>query len=174
MKLDNTCDLGDLVREGSTSVTGFRVLPPVFQHHGRRQRFSGPVTTIECVDDNALVKAMLEGDGTADLAGQRTARVLVIDGGASLRRALIGGNLAALATRNGWAGLVVNGCVRDSLELAGCDIGIRALGLMPMPPDKRGTGRTDVPVTVQGVPIRPGDWLVADEDGIVLLSRRPS
>lgn len=173
MNLNNTCDLGDLHRDGAVSAAGFRVLPPVFRHHGRRQRFSGPVATIECIDDNALVKAVLEGDGSAELAGQRVPQVLVIDGGASLRRALIGGNLAALAVKNGWAGIVVNGCVRDALELADCEIGIRALALMPMPPDRRGSGRRDVPVQVQGVDIRPGDWLVADEDGIVLLARQP-
>ena len=173
MNLNNTCDLGDLHRDGDSAAGGYRVLPPVFQHHGRHLQFSGPVVTIECLEDNALVKAALEGDGTVEVAGQRIGQVLVIDGGASLRTALIGGNLAALAARNGWAGIVVNGCVRDTRELAECNIGIRALALMPMPPNKKGSGRCDVQVTVQGVVVQPGDWLVADEDGIVLLTRRP-
>jgi regulator of ribonuclease activity A len=95
--------------------------------------------------------------------------VLVVDGGSSLRRALVGGNIAASAERNGWAGVVVDGCVRDAAELATCDIGIRALALMPLPTERRQQGLRDVPLIVQGISVRPGDWLVADEDGIVLL-----
>ena len=101
-------------------------------------------------------------------------RVLVVDGGASLRRALVGGNLAAAAARNGWAGLVVDGCVRDSAELALADVGIRALALMPLPTERRQAGAVDVPVLIQGVRVQPGDWLVADADGIVLLASAPS
>ena len=100
-------------------------------------------------------------------------RVLVVDGGASLRRALVGGNIGAAAARNGWAGVVVNGCVRDAAELAASAVGIRALALMPLPTDKRNEGQRDVPVQVQGVAVRPGDWLFADEDGIVVLPAAP-
>jgi len=101
-------------------------------------------------------------------------RVLVVDGGGSLRRALVGGNLAAAAARNGWAGLVIDGCVRDVAELAQCDLGIRALALMPLPTERRGEGQRDVLLQLQGVRVQPGDWLVADEDGIVVLTRRPA
>jgi regulator of ribonuclease activity A len=95
--------------------------------------------------------------------------VLVVDGGGSLRRALVGGNIAAAAARNGWAGVVVDGCVRDVDELRACQVGIRALALIPLPTEKRGQGERDVAVQVQGVWVRPGDRLVADADGIVLL-----
>jgi regulator of ribonuclease activity A len=95
--------------------------------------------------------------------------VLVVDGGGSLRRALVGGNLAAAAAKNGWAGIVVDGCVRDAAEIGACAVGIRALALMPLPTDKRNEGQRDVPVQVQGVRIRPGDRLFADADGIVVL-----
>jgi regulator of ribonuclease activity A len=95
--------------------------------------------------------------------------VLVVDGAGSLRRALLGGNLGAAAARNGWAGLVIDGCVRDVAELAACDVGIRALAAMPLPTDRRAPGLVDVPVLIQGVWVRPGDRLVADADGIVVL-----
>jgi Demethylmenaquinone methyltransferase len=85
-----------------------------------------------------------------------------------LRRALVGGNLAAAAARNGWAGVVVDGCVRDVAELNAAAVGIRALGLMPLPTEKRNQGQRDVAVQIQGVWVRPGDWLYADADGIVI------
>jgi regulator of ribonuclease activity A len=94
--------------------------------------------------------------------------VLVVDGGGSLRRALVGGNLAAAAARNGWAGIVVDGCVRDVAELNATGVGIRALGLMPLPTEKRNEGQRDVVVQIQGVRVQPGDWLYADADGIVI------
>ena len=95
--------------------------------------------------------------------------MLLVDGGASMRRALVGGNLAAAAARNGWAGVVVHGCVRDSAELAQSEVGIRALALMPLPTEKRNQGERDVAVQIEGVWVRPGDWLYADEDGIVVM-----
>ena len=91
-------------------------------------------------------------------------------GGASLRRALVGGNLGAAAARNGWAGVVVDGAVRDLAELSACEVGIRALALMPLPTEKRNQGQRDVPVMVQGVIVRPGEWLYADEDGVVVMA----
>jgi regulator of ribonuclease activity A len=99
-------------------------------------------------------------------------KVLVVDGGGSLRRALLGGNLGAAAARNGWAGVVVDGCVRDVNELAEFDIGIRALASMPLPTEKRNAGESDVAVQIQGVWVRPGDWLYADEDGMVVASSK--
>jgi regulator of ribonuclease activity A len=137
----------------------------VFQAYGGRPAFAGPVATVSCHEDNTSVKAMVESPGHG--------RVLVVDGGGSLRHALVGGNLAAAAARNGWAGVVVDGCVRDVAELAVLDIGIRALALMPVPPVRRHAGRVDVPVRIQGVTVRPGDWLVADADGIVVLAAEP-
>ena len=154
-----TCDLCDVHKNNVDG--GFRVLPPVFRDFSKRLKFAGPVSTVKCFEDNTLVKAAVDSPGQG--------RVLVVDGGSSLRRALVGGNLGAAAARNGWAGVVVDGCVRDSAELAQCDVGIRALALMPLPTEKRNEGQRDVPVQVQGVWVRPGDWLYADADGIVVM-----
>jgi regulator of ribonuclease activity A len=158
--ITSTCDLCDLHKGDTTGA--FRVLPPVFRSFGGRAAFAGPVTTVKCFEDNTSVKALLEGPGEG--------RVLVVDGAASLRRALIGGNIAAAAARNGWAGVVVDGCVRDLAELAACDVGIFALAPMPLPTERRQAGLVDHPVLVQGVTVRPGDWLVADADGIVVMA----
>lgn len=157
----STCDLCDAHKSDASGA--FRVLPPVFQSFGALAAFHGPVATLKCFEDNALVKEAVH------TAGQ--GRVLVVDGGASLRRALVGGNLAAAAARNGWAGVVVNGCVRDAAELNAERIGIRALALIPMATEKRGSGEKDVAVQIQGIWVRPGDWLYADADGIVLSDR---
>src|SRR5450830_837383 len=108
------------------------VLPPVFKHYGQRVRFSGRVVTLKVHEDNALVRAMLETPGDGN--------VLVVDGGASMRRALVGGQLGLLAQENGWAGIVVNGCVRDTDELNACAIGVRALGVHPQKSSKKGAG----------------------------------
>lgn len=160
----STCDLCDAHKDAGDGGE-FRVLPPVFTSYGGRVRFAGPASTVKCHEDNSLVKAALDEPGRG--------RVLVVDGGGSLRRALVGGNLAAAAAKNGWAGLVVDGAVRDLAELAACDVGIRALAAMPMPTVKRNEGRRDVPVQVQGVRVAPGEWVVADEDGIVVMPARP-
>ena len=154
-----TCDLCDEHKNDSDG--GFRVLPPVFRDFGGRRKFSGAVVTVKCHEDNSLVKAALDGPGQG--------RVLVVDGGGSLRRALVGGNLGAAAARNGWAGVVVDGAVRDVAELAACALGIRALAAMPLPTEKRNQGQPEVPVVIQGVIVRPGEWLYADEDGIVVM-----
>jgi regulator of ribonuclease activity A len=161
MTLPSSCDVCDARRDDPA----LRVLAPLFRHFGGTPAFAGTVTTLQCFEDNTLVRAALETPGQG--------RVLVIDGGASLHTALVGGKLAELAARNGWAGIVVDGCVRDRDELAACAVGIRALGLCPMPPAKRGQGQRDVPVRIQGQPVRPGDWLLADADGIVVLERAP-
>ena len=155
----STCDLCDVHKHDAGGA--FRVLPPNFLAFGGRTAFAGTVSTVKCHEDNPSVKAAVESPGHG--------RVLVVDGGGSLRHALVGGNLAAAAARNGWVGLVVDGCVRDVAELAALDIGIRALAVMPLPTDRRHAGLVDVPVQVQGVAVRPGDWLVADADGIVVM-----
>ncbi|WP_439607398.1 ribonuclease E activity regulator RraA [Hydrogenophaga sp.] len=156
-----TCDLCDVHKNDGSGA--FRVLPPVFRDFGAARRFAGPVMTVKCFEDNTLVKAAVDSAGEG--------RVLVVDGGASLRRALLGGNLGAAAARNGWAGVVIDGCVRDVAELAACHTGIRALAAMPLPTEKRSEGQRDLAVQIQGVWVRPGDWLYADEDGIVVADR---
>lgn len=154
----STCDLCDAHKEDGV----LRVLPPVFRSFGGRVAFHGPVSTVKCFEDNSSVKAAVDSPGLG--------RVLVVDGGGSLRKALVGGNLAAAAARNGWAGLLVDGCVRDVAELAVADVGLLALACVPMPTVKRQPGETDVRVQVQGVWVEPGDWLYADADGVVLAS----
>ena len=154
----STCDLCDAHKGDETG--SFRWLPPLFQDFGGVAAFSGAVSTVQCYEDNTPVKAAVESAGHG--------RVLVVDGGGSLRRALVGGNLAAAAARNGWAGLVVHGCVRDVAELRACLVGIRALGLVPMPTQRRNDGLRDVAIQIDGVRVRPGDWLYADADGIVI------
>lgn len=158
----STCDLCD--EHKNVSDGSFRVLPPLFTDYGARRRFCGPVSTVQCLDDNSRVREAVNtpGDG----------RVLVVDGGGSLGRSLLGGNLAAAAAKNGWAGVVVHGAVRDKAELATSDLGIRAMALIPLPTERRDQGLRDVPVQISGVAVRPGDWLYADADGMVLLALR--
>ncbi|MCA6216454.1 ribonuclease E activity regulator RraA [Ideonella sp. B7] len=157
----STCDLCDAHKGDSDGQ--FRVLPPLFRDFGGLTRFAGPVSTVQCLDDNSRVREAVNSPGQG--------RVLVVDGGGSLRRALVGGNLGQAAQDNGWAGVLVHGAVRDAAELRACQVGIRALALMPLPTDRRDQGLRDVPVQIDGVWVRPGDWLYADEDGIVVMAQ---
>jgi len=161
-----TCDLCDAHKHDAPEL--FRVLPPVFRDFGARRTFSGPVTTLKCFEDNSLVKAAVDSCGTVDTPQGRVGKVLVVDGAGSLRRALLGGNLGAAAARNGWAGVVIDGCVRDVAELATQEVGIRALASVPMPTEKQNQGLKDLAVQIQGVWVNPGDWLYADADGMVV------
>ncbi|HVN43079.1 MAG TPA: ribonuclease E activity regulator RraA [Steroidobacteraceae bacterium] len=147
----------DLCDEYGESV---QVCEPVFRPFGGRQAFCGPVSTVRCFEDNSRVKEAVEGPGGG--------RVLVVDGGGSRRRALLGDKLGAAAVTNGWAGVIIHGCIRDSSELGRMDLGIRALGTMPLRSEKRGEGERDVPVRFAGVTFRPGDHVYVDEDGIVV------
>jgi regulator of ribonuclease activity A len=155
----STCDLCDRHKDDQD----LRVLPPVFRDFGGQPRFAGLVATVKCHEDNSLVKAAVDAPGLG--------RVLVVDGGGSLRKALLGGNLGAAAARNGWAEVVIDGAVRDVAELAACEVGIRALAAVPMPTVKRQAGEAGVAVQLQGVWVRPGDWLYADADGVLVASR---
>ena len=158
----STCDFCDEHKDDASGL--LRVLPPIFHSYGAVESFAGPVVTVRCHEDNTMVKQVLEQE-----AGQ--GRVLVVDGAGALQRALVGGKIAAAAARNGWAGLVVHGAVRDKHELAATATGIRALALVPMPTARAGQGQRDVPVQVQGLWVRPGEWLYADADGIVVAER---
>lgn len=163
----STCDLCDVHKNDRSG--DFRVLSPVFRDFGALVKFSGPVITVKCFEDNSLVKAAVDGSGLLDTPAGRVPAVLVVDGGASLRRALLGGNLGAAAAKNGWAGIVMDGCVRDVDELAQLDIGIRALAANPLPTEKQQQGQKNAAVQIQGVWVRPGDWLYADKDGMVVM-----
>ena len=155
----STCDLCDANAERLAAGT-LAALPPLFIGMGRRRAFAGPAFTLKVFEDNALVRAALEtpGDG----------RVLVVDGGGSLRSALVGGNLAGLAADNGWAGIVVFGAVRDLDEIEGCEVGVRALSLHPQRSARKGAGDSNVKVMIAGVAVEPGYWIYADADGILV------
>jgi regulator of ribonuclease activity A len=143
-------DHGDTLRSCSTQ----------FRRLGGRARFSGPIRTVKCHEDNGLVKKVLNSPGEG--------AVLVVDGGGSLRSALMGDMIAESAVANGWAGVVIHGAVRDTVALAGLDLGVKALGSNPRKSVKDGAGQVDVPVTFGDVVFVPGEWLYSDEDGIVV------
>ena len=137
-----------------------RVVEPMFNSFGGRASFFGRIATLKLFEDNSLVRNALESAGEG--------RVLVIDGGGSLRRALVGDQLAALGVKNGWAGIVVFGCIRDSRAIGEMDIGVFAIDTHPMKTLKKNVGDADIPVTFGGVTFNPGEWLYADEDGVIV------
>lgn len=140
-----------------------QVAEPIFRDFGGRRAFHGPMTTLKLFEDNALVRTALEGPGNG--------RVLVIDGGGSMRCALLGDQLAELAVRHEWAGVVVFGCIRDSEAIGRLQLGVKALATHPLKSIKRGEGQRDLPVRFAGVTFRPGAWLYADADGVILSDR---
>ena len=140
-----------------------QVADPVFRDFGARAIFDGPISTVKCHEDNSLVRQALEEPGNG--------RVLVVDGGASMRCALFGDMLATLAEDNDWAALVVNGCIRDSAEISTINIGVKALATHPRKSVKRGVGERDVAVHFAGITFHPGAYLYADEDGIVVTEK---
>ncbi|MBL8428290.1 MAG: ribonuclease E activity regulator RraA [Dechloromonas sp.] len=140
-----------------------RVVAPMFQRFGGRASFSGEIVTLKIFEDNSLVREAFAEDGKG--------KVLVIDGGGSLRCALVGDQLAILAAKNGWAGVVVYGCIRDSGDINGIDIGVRALNTHPQKSIKKGVGDRDIAVTFGGVTFHPGEYLYADEDGVLVSSK---
>ncbi|MBX3171308.1 MAG: ribonuclease E activity regulator RraA [Candidatus Eremiobacteraeota bacterium] len=136
------------------------VAMPLLRDFGGRSNFHGEVLTLRVFEDNTLVRRALEQPGRG--------RVLVVDGGGSLNCALVGDLLGVLALDNGWSGLIVNGCVRDSRALASIALGIKALNTNPRKSVKKGQGEEGVEVTFAGLTFRPGLWVYCDEDGIVL------
>ena len=144
-----------------------QVCDPVFQAFGGAPAFSGPIATLKVFEDNTLIKQALESPGNG--------RVLVVDGGGSKRCGLVGGNLAVSAATNGWAGIVVHGCIRDVDELAAQPIGVRALAAFPRK-SERGlhSGQVGRPVVFAGVTFYEGAWLAADADGVVVLPEEPA
>ena len=155
----NTCDLCDRY-EGRV-----RVLDLALRDFGGRIAFAGTVSTVKALEDNSRVREAVAEPGHG--------RVLVIDGGGSLRRAMLGDMLAEQALAGGWSGVLVHGASRDSAALARLDLGGKALGACPLKTDKRGQGLRDVPVAFGGLVIAPGQWLAADEDGVVLADAPP-
>lgn len=141
-----------------------QVCEPLFEAYGGITAMHGGVSTVRCFEDNSRVKEAVESPGQG--------RILIVDGGGSRRHALFGGNLGKAAVKNGWTGVIIYGCIRDSAELGGMKLALRALGTMPLRSEKRGDGERDVPVRFAGVTFRPGDYVYADEDGIVV-AREP-
>lgn len=141
-----------------------KIAEQTFRDFGGRRTFHGVIETVKSFEDNSLVKEFLAEPGAG--------KVLVVDGGGSMRRAMLGDKLAASAVENGWAGVLVNGCIRDSAEIATMELGVKALGTHPCKTEKRGLGRHNEPVRFAGVTFRPGYYLYADEDGI-LVSAKP-
>jgi len=140
------------------------VLEPLFADFGGKEKFSGEVVTIKCFEDNSLVGDAVKSAGEG--------RVLVVDGGGSLRHALLGDLLAAAAVANGWQGLLINGCVRDVEILETTDLGVKALNVHPVKTEKRGEGRLNISVTFAGATIRPGSYLYSDANGVVVAARK--
>ena len=131
------------------------------RHFGAVHSFSGEIATVRCFEDNVLVKRAVSEPGNG--------RVLVVDGGGSTRCALLGDSIAALALENGWAGVVINGYVRDAAALAGLPLGVAALGAHPRASGKSGDGEVDVPVSFGGVTFTPGALIASDDDGLVVI-----
>ena len=135
-----------------------------FRSFGRIAAFHGPIRTLSVLDDNALVRQALERPGQG--------AVLVVNGGGSLKRALVGDNLATLAIDNGWAGIIVHGAIRDSAVLDAMDVGVKAVGTIPVRADRDAIGEIDIPTAFGGVIFTPGDWLYADADGVIVTPHR--
>jgi regulator of ribonuclease activity A len=144
----------------SDAHPGVQIAEPVFRDYGGQVSFAGPACTVRVFEDNTLVRAVLETAGEG--------RVLVIDGGASLNCALMGENMGHLALNNTWAGVVINGCVRDTLQLAALPLGIKALAAHPRRSGKGGTGEQGISLMFAGVMIEPGHWVYADADGLLV------
>ena len=140
-----------------------RVLEPLFRDFGGKRKFHGEIVTVKCFEDNSVVRDLVAQDGSG--------KVIVVDGGGSMRRALLGDLLAAKAASNGWQGLLINGCVRDVEILETIDLGIKALNSHPVKTDKRGEGQLNVAVEFAGARIVPGRHLYADANGVVTAYR---
>lgn len=155
--LRSICDLSD-DHPGEA-----RAAAPIFRDFGGIKSFRGPITTLQCFEDNALLKATLSTDGGG--------RVMVVDGGASLRCALVGDKLGALMLHHGWAGIVVNGAARDVENLRDMPVAVRALAACPTRPRQHGGGERDIAVTFAGITFVPGEYLYADENGLIVSAR---
>lgn len=146
-----------------TYSDSLQIAEPMFSDFGGKLAFYGTIRTVKCHEDNSHVRAMLETEGNN--------QVLVVDGGGSLRCALLGDQLATLAANNHWAGLIIYGCIRDSAEIAGINIGVKALTTHPLKSMKRGEGERDVTVNFAGVSFIPGEVVYCDDDGIIISAK---
>lgn len=150
-----TADLYDKYEEQ------LQVCAPIFQHFGGHRAFHGRIATLRCFEDNSLVSKYLSEAGEG--------RVLVVDAGGSLRCAMLGDILAQKAVDNGWAGVLMFGCIRDVEEIGRMPLGVLALAANPRKSVKKGVGDLGIQVEIAGVTFRPDEWLYADQDGVVVL-----
>ena len=153
MSMISTPDLSD-------EAPAARAIELQFGNYGAIRQFGGQVVTIKCHEDNSLVKQCVEEPGEG--------RVIVVDGGGSMRRSLLGDMLAEKAAASGWAGLVINGVIRDVDQIGETALGVQALGTCPVKTEKLGMGQRDVTVNVGGVDIAPGDYIYADNNGVIV------
>lgn len=153
-----TCDLCD---ENPEDVY---VCEPMFNQFGGRECFGGEIVTAKCFEDNSRVKEMLGTPGTG--------KVLVVDGGGSLRCALLGDMIGEDAVKNGWEGVIVYGCVRDVDALGTLDLGVQAIASIPLKSNRRGEGQLNIAVTFGGVTFRPGDYIYADNNGVIVSAKK--
>ena len=135
-----------------------------FNNYGAINQFCGPAVTVKCFEDNSLVKALVGQPGEG--------RVIVVDGAGSLRHALLGDMLAEQAAENGWSGLVINGAIRDVDQIGTTALGVQALGTTPLKTEKLGQGQQDIVLEIGGATISPGDWVYADNNGVLVASRQ--
>lgn len=153
-----TCDLCDDHPEN------VRVCEPMFAGFGGRDAFGGEIVTVKCHEDNSRVKELLATPGRG--------KVLVVDGGGSLRCALMGDMIGESAVKNGWEGVIVYGCVRDVDALAELDLGVQALAAIPLKSVRKGVGDTNIPVTFAGVTFVPGQFVYADNNGVIVADKK--
>ena len=151
-----TADLSD------EHADGVQIVSPGLKNFGGKTRFHGPIVTVKSFNDNSKVRELIWSPGEG--------RVLVIDNEASMSCAMFGDMMAARAIENGWAGVVINGCIRDSVDIAAMDIGVKALATNPLRSVKEGRGEVDIELQFLGATFRPGEYLYSDEDGILLSS----
>lgn len=147
----------DLCDEHGDSV---QVAAPVFQHYGGVRQFGGAIATVKCFEDNSKVGEMLKADGKG--------RVLLVDGGASPRRSLLGDKLVTQAVENNWSGIIIYGYIRDVEEISEMNIGVMAMGTIPRKTSKRGEGRVNISLDVAGLKAKPGNFIYADGSGVIL------
>ncbi len=155
---ETTCDISDKLHPD------VQYLEPVYKIYGAKTSFSGRIVTVKCYEDNSLVEEALKGNGKES--------VLVIDAGGSMNCAMLGDKRAADAINNEWEGIIVHGLVRDSVAINGMEIGIRALGVCPLKSIKNGVGDSNLIVTFSGVTFTPGEYLYADEDGVIVVKEK--
>ncbi|WP_432695322.1 ribonuclease E activity regulator RraA [Marinobacterium sp. YM272] len=141
-----------------------RVVEPMFANFGGRENFGGEIVTIKAFEDNSLVREQVAQPGAG--------KVLVVDGGGSMRRAMLGDMLAEKAASNGWEGIIIYGCIRDVNAIGETDIGVQALGTIPLKTEKKGVGELNIPLTFGGVTFVPGEYVYADNNGVLVSAEK--